>query len=215
LAADVIHTEPHNPTKEADIMDRIGKRTKIARGFAALSLLLAAAWMFVGCAPVSNTIVLHRHLYKPEIPKDLNAYYSGRTIDLNDFINKDDKTRRYTYYSADAKIAYEATAPLDYFVMDCFRDAMWMAGMQVARYSPISTIPDLLLIINRWTDEEFDFSIRIERDGVLKYKNSYLIKTPPVNDPADNATREKNAYSAINRAVIAVLRDPGVKASFK
>lgn len=196
-------------------MDRIGKRTRMARGVTALSLLLAAAWMLAGCVTASNTIALHRHLYKPEIPKDIVSYYNGRTIDLNDFVNQDQKTKRYHYFSPDAKTAYESSVPLDYFVMDCFRDAMWMAGMQVAKYSPISTIPDLTLIINRWTDEEFDFSIRIERDGVLKYKGQYRITTPPVSDPNDNATREKNAYSAVNRAVVEVLKDPGVKASFK
>jgi hypothetical protein len=196
-------------------MDRIGKRTTKGRGVMALSLLLAATWMLAGCVAASNTILLQRHLYKPEIPKDVVSYYSGRTIDLNDFVNQDQKTKRYAYFSPDAKIAYEASVPLDYFVMDCFRDAMWMAGMQVAKYSPIPSIPDLLLIIDRWTDEEFDFSIRIERDGVLKYKNRYQIKTPPVSDPSDSATREKNAYSAINRAVLAVLQDPGVKAAFK
>lgn len=92
---------------------------------------------------------------------------------------------------------------------------MWMAGMQVAHISPITHIPDLKLIIDRWTEEEFTFSIRIERDGVLKYKNQYAIKTARAGDPNDYAQKEKNAYATINQAVVTVLRDPGVKAAFK
>lgn len=196
-------------------MDRIGKRGYTARGVMFFSLLLAAAWVLASCVVAENKILLQRHLYKPDIPKDVTSFYSGKTIDLNDFVNNDQKTKRYAYFSTDAKTAYEVSVPLDYFVMDCFRDAMWMAGMQVAHDSPISTIPDLKLIIDRWTDEEFDFSIRIERNGVLKYKNQYKIKTALVSDPKDFANREKNAYATINQAVVTVLKDPGVKAAFK
>ncbi|NPU84771.1 MAG: hypothetical protein HPY65_09810 [Syntrophaceae bacterium] len=196
-------------------MDRIGKRTKTARGVMFFSLLLAAVWMLAGCVVAEHKVALQRHLYKPEIPKDVTSFYSGKTIDLNDFINNDQKTKRYAYFSADSRIAYEASVPLDYFVMDCFRDAMWMAGMQVAHESPLTHIPDLKLIIDRWTEEEFDFSIRIERDGVLKYKNQYKIKTVQVSDPKDFTAREKNAYATINQAVVAVLRDAGVKAAFR
>lgn len=196
-------------------MDRIGKRKCRARVVMFFSLLLAAVWMLAGCVVAEHKVALQRHLYKPEIPKDIVAYYSGRTIDLNDFVNNDQKTKRYAYFSTDSRIAYESSVPLDYFVMDCFRDAMWMAGMHVAHESPIPNIPDLKLIIDRWTDEGLDFSIRVERNGSLKYKNQYKIKTTPVSDPNDFANREKNAYTTVNQAVVAVLKDPGVKAAFK
>jgi hypothetical protein len=196
-------------------MDRIGKRRSTARGVMFFSLLLAAVWMRGGCVVAEHKISLQRHLYKPEMPKDIVSYYSGKTIDLNDFVNNDQKTKRYAYFSTDTRTAYEASVPLDYFVMDCFRDAMWMAGMQVAHFSQFSHIPDLKLIIDRWTEEEFAFSIRIERDGVLKYKNQYRIKTAQVSDPKDFAQKEKNAYATVNQAVVTILRDPGVKAAFK
>jgi hypothetical protein len=182
-----------------------------ARRFAFISLFVMAGFL-TGCADV--TVYVHRHLYKPVIPESIAAYYQGKHIDLNSFENIDEGTRKWIYYSPDKKVAYQAAVPLEYFVMDAFRDALWLMGMSVLKESPDANIPDMTLIIDHWTDVEFKFTVSVVKNDALKFRNHYAVTMPPSGD-ADTAKLEKNAYEMMNKAVLAVLNDPKFKALFK
>jgi len=186
-------------------LDKVGKVWMIqARNLVFISILVISGFL-TGCA---ETIVsVHRHLYKPVLPSSVVSFYKGKHIDLNSFENLDDKTRKWTYYSPDGKVAYKAAVPLEYYVMDCFRDAFWLAGMSVLKDSPDPNIPDMVLIIDRWTDTEFRFTISILKNNALKFRNQYQV-TMPASNTTDTALLEKNAYEMMNKAVLAVLNDP-------
>ena len=98
--------------------------------------------------------------------------------------------------------------------MDCFRDAIWNSGMSVLKLSPDPKIPDMSLIIDRWTDETFKFTVNIKVNDALKYRNQYTVTMPAVSSE-DLQRKEKNAYEMINKAVVTVMDDPEVKAVFK
>ncbi len=185
----------------------------LTNGFLLSSILLMVLSLALsGCS--TKEIVLHRHLYKPNVPQDIMSYYKGKQIDLNSFENQDEKTRKWSYSSADKSIKYETTVQLEDFIMDCFRDAMWSSGMSVLKLSPDPKIPDMSLIIDRWTDEAFKFTINVKLNDALKYRNQYSI-TMPIVSSDDLPQKEKNAYEMINKAVVTVMSDPGVKAVFK
>jgi hypothetical protein len=182
-----------------------------ARRFVFISLFVMAAFL-TGCADV--TVYVHRHLYKPVLPESVVGFYKGKQIDLNSFENLDEKTRKWIYYSPDKKVAYQAAVPLEYFVMDCFRDALWLAGVSVLKESPDVNIPDMTLIIDHWTDAEFKFTVSIMKNNALKFRNQYAV-TMPSSENADSAKLEKNAYEMMNKAVLAVLSDLKLQALFK
>jgi hypothetical protein len=177
-----------------------------------LALLLSSVFIFIGCADVK--VKVHRHLYKPDIPASVANFYKGKQIDLNGFLNKDEHTKVWTYFSPDKKIAYEASVPLEYYVMDCFRDAFWLSGASVLKDSPDMKIPDLAVIIDSWTDREMKFTASVMRDNNLKFRNQYVVTMPAgnVNDPAQ---LEKNAYEMINKAIVAVMSDKNFQAAIK
>lgn len=174
--------------------------------------MLISMLLFSGCAEVK--IPIHRHLYRPELPKSVTQYYKGKQIDMNGFENHDEMTKRWTYFSPDKKIAYQASVPLEYFVLDCFRDAFWLAGASVLKDSPVGGIPDLSIIIDRWTDQEFIFTATIVRDNALKFRNQYTVTAPAAN-MNDTVKLEKNVYEMMNKAVLAVMTDPKFQAVFK
>jgi hypothetical protein len=182
-----------------------------ARKIVFISLFVMAGFL-TGCADV--TVYVHRHLYKPVLPESIAAVYKGKHIDLNSFENMDEKTRKWIYYSPDKKVAYQAAVPLEYFVMDCFRDALWLAGMSVLKESPDVNIPDMTLIIDHWTDSEFKFTVSVMKNNSLRFRNQYSVTMPP-SDYADPAKLEKSAYEMMNKAVLAVLGDPKFQALFK
>ena len=175
-------------------------------------LLMVMSFAFSGCS--TKQIELHRHLYKPNIPQDIMTHYKGKQIDLNSFENQDEKTRKWSYSSVDQSIKYETKVQLEDFIMDCFRDAMWNSGMSVLKLSPAPKIPNMSLIIDRWTDETFKFTINIKVNDALKYRNQYTVTMPAVSSE-DLQRKEKNAYEMINKAVVAVMGDPEIKAVFK
>lgn len=175
-------------------------------------LLMVMSFALSGCA--TKEIAIHRHLYKPNIPQDITSYYKGKQIDLNSFENQDEKTKRWAFYSVDRSIKYETAVQLEDFIMDCFRDAMWSSGMSVLKLSPDPKIPDMSLIIDRWTDETFKFTINIKVNDALKYRNQYTILMPAVSSE-DLVLKERYAYAMINKAIVTVMDDPGVKAVFK
>lgn len=193
-------------------VDKVRKVRMIpARRFAFISLFVMAGFL-AGCADM--TVYLHRHLYKPVLPESIVGFYKGKQIDLNSFENMDEKTRKWIYYSPDKRVAYQAAVPLEYFVMDCFRDALWLAGMSVLKESPDVNIPDTMLIIDHWTDAEFKFTVSVMKNNALKFRNHYAVTMPP-SDYADPAKMEKSAYEMMNKAVLAVLGDPKFQALFK
>ncbi len=177
-----------------------------------LALLLSAAFMFAGCADVKVNV--HRHLYKPDIPASVAGFYKGKQIDLNNFINMDENTKKWKYFSPDKKIAYEASVPLEYYVMDCFRDAFWLAGASVFKESPVDSIPDMSLIIDTWTDREMKFTVAVMKNNSLKFRNQYTVNMPGgnINDPVQ---LEKNSYEMINKAIVMVMSDPKFQAALK
>jgi hypothetical protein len=183
----------------------------LARGVLFISLLALAGFL-AGCADV--TVNVHRHLYKPVLPESVVGFYQGKHIDLNSFENMDKKTWKWTYLSADKKVAYKSYVPLEYYVMDCFRDALWLAGMSVLKDSPDANIPDMALIIDHWTDAEFKFTVSVTKNNSLKFRNQFVVLMPP-SDTTDVAQLEKNSYEMINKAVLAVLSDPKFKEIFK
>ena len=174
--------------------------------------IVLALFIFSGCADM--TVRVHRHLYKPDIPKALAGIYKGQQIDLNSFENLDEKTRKWTYYSPDKKVAYEAAVPLEYYALDCFRDAFWVAGMGVLKESPDTKIPDMSLIIDRWTDQEFKFTVTVTKNNMLKFRNQFAVLMPSAGTK-DPAQLEKNAYEMMNKAAVAVMSDPNFQAVFK
>jgi hypothetical protein len=182
------------------------------------SFLLPAAVMLIsslllsGCAEVK--IPVYRHLYRPELPKSVTQFYKGKQIDMNSFENHDEMTKRWTYFSPDKKIAYVASVPLEYFVLDCFRDAFWLAGASVLKDSHIVSIPNLSIIIDHWTDQEFIFTATVMKDNALKFRNQYTITAPAAN-MNDTAKLEKNVYEMMNKAVLAVMTDPKFQIIFK
>lgn len=177
-----------------------------------LALFLAAAFVYTGCADVK--ISMHRHLYKPDIPAPVAGFYKGKQIDLNNFINSDENTKKWTYFSPDKKIAYEAYVPLEYFFMDCFRDALWLSGASVLKESPVENITDLSVIIDSWTDRELKFTASAMRNGSLRFREQYAVKMP-AGDINNTAQLEKNAYEMVNKAVVMVMGDPRFQAVFK
>lgn len=183
----------------------------LARGMMFVCLLVFAGFL-TGCADV--TVNVHRHLYKPVLPESVVGFYKGKYIDINSFENMDEGTRRWTYFSPDKKVAYKAAVPLEYYVMDCFRDAFWLAGMGVLKDSPDANIPDMVLIIDRWTDTEFKFTVSVLKNNFLKFRNQFVVTMPP-SDKTDAAQLEKNSYEMINKAVLAVLSDPKFKEIFR
>ncbi len=182
-----------------------------AKGFLFVSLLVSVAFL-AGCADVK--IKVHRHLYKPLVPDAVSSFYKGKHIDILSFINTDEKTKRWSYYSPDRKVAYETSVPLEYYLMDCFRDAFWIAGASVTKDNPDPKIPDMLLIIDNWTDVEMKFTVTLTKDNFLKFKNQYVILMPSV-DKGDAAKLEKNAYEMTNKAIVAVMSDPNFQAVFQ
>lgn len=197
---------------KAEKMDKVRKVRMIpAKRFVFISLFVMAGFL-TGCADV--TVYVHRHLYKPVLPESIVGFYKGKQIDLNSFQNVDEKTRKWIYYSPDKRVAYQAAVPLEYFVMDCFRDALWLTGMSVLKESPDVNIPDMILIIDSWTDAEFKFTVSVMKNNALKFRNQYEVTMPPVGD-ADLAKLEKNAYEMMNKAVLAVLSDPKFQTLFK
>lgn len=180
-------------------------------GFIFFILLMSLA-LLAGCADVK--IKVHRHLYKPNVPDAVTSIYKDKQIDVQSFINKDEKTRVWTYYSPDRKIAYETSVPIEYYLLDCFRDAFWTAGMSVVRDAPNPKTPDMLLIIDKWTDQELRFTVTLTQDSFLKYKNQFTILMPSA-DKYDTAKLEKNAYEMTNKAIVAVMSDPNFQAVFK
>ena len=185
--------------------DKVNKGWMIrARGLVVISILVMAGFL-AGCA---ETIVsVHRHLYKPVLPSSMVDFYKGKSVDLNSFENVDEGTSKWTYYSPDGKVAYKAAVPLEYYVMDCFRDAFWLAGMSVLKESPDPNIPDMVLIIDRWTDTEFKFTLSVLKNNALKFRNQYKV-TMPSENVTDTSRLEKNAYEMMNKTVLAVLSDP-------
>lgn len=182
-----------------------------ARRFVFICLFVMAGFL-TGCADV--TVYVHRHLYKPVLPESVVGFYKGKPIDLNSFQNLDEGTRKWIYYSPDKRVAYQAAVPLEYFVMDCFRDALWLTGMSVLKESPDVNIPDMMLIIDRWTDAEFKFTVSVMKNNALKFRNQYAVAMPS-SENADTAKLEKNAYEMMNKAVLAVLSDLKFQALFK
>ena len=189
-----------------------GQRGSILTKWFVLMGLIFGLALFMGCADVK--VKVHRHLYKAQLPPSLTAVYNGKHIDVQSFINKDQKTRIWTYYSPDRKVAYETSVPLEYYLMDCFRDAFWMAGMSVVRDSPNPKIPDMLLVIDQWTDMELKFTVTVTQDNALKYKNQYAVMMPSVAR-GDKAGLEKNAYEMTNKAIVAVMADTKFQDCFK
>jgi hypothetical protein len=194
------------------IRGRNGSIPATGRLLLVMAGLLISALLVSGCAEVK--IPVHRHLYRPDLPKSVTGFYKGKQIDLNGFENRDEMTKRWTYFSPDKKVAYVASVPLEYFVLDCFRDAFWLAGASVLKDSPITSIPDLSIIIDRWTDQEFIFTATVMKDNALKFRNQYTITAPAAN-MNDTTKLEKNVYEMMNKAVLAVMTDPGFQAIFR
>ncbi len=180
-------------------------------------VLLLAVFVWAGCAALEGvqTVKVHRHLFKPDLPASFASVYGGKRVDLNDFINRDQKTRVWTYYSPDRKFAYEASVPLEYYAMDCFREAFWKAGMAVMKFTPDKNIPDMSLVIDRWSDQEFKFTVTVMKGGFETYKNQFDILMPSLDEKAGPVDRENNAYAMMNKAVVAVMSDPVFQAMFK
>lgn len=176
-----------------------------------ISLFISVGFL-MACADV--TVYVHRHLYRPVLPESIVTFYKGKQIDLNTFQNMDERTRKWIYYSPDKRVAYQAAVPLEHFVMDCFRDALWLAGMSVLKESCEANIPDMMLIIDHWTDLEFKFTVSVMKNNALKFRNQYVVTMPP-SDPADLAKLERNAYEMLNKAVLAVLSDRKFQELFK
>jgi hypothetical protein len=199
--------------KMEQAMERVRKSAIIrARGFLCIISLLVIAGFLTGCADV--TVNLHRHLFRPEVPNSVASFYKGKQIDLNKVINMDKKTQSWTYYNPDKTVAYKASVSLEYYVMDCFRDAFWSTGMSVLYESPEPNIPDMVLIIDYWTDIEFKFSVIVKKNDVTMYKQQYSVTMPPANK-YDTAQMEKNAYIMMNKAVLAVMSDQKFQGIFK
>ncbi len=194
-----------------------GMRRGHVRRLAVIVCLFLTVLAWVGCAYLQGvqTVKVHRHLYNPDLPASLTAVYSGKQIDMNNFLNRDEKTHIWAYYSPDRKFAYEASVPLEYYVMDCFRDAFWKAGMAVMKFTPDKNIPDMALTIYQWSDQEFKFSVTVMKGGFEKYKNQFIIMMPSMDAKAALADREKNAYAMMNKAILAVMSDPAFQAVFK
>lgn len=180
-------------------------------------VLILAVFVWAGCVTLAGvqTVKVHRHLFKPDLPASLASVYGGKQIDLNDFVNRDQKTRVWTYYSPDRKFAYEASVPLEYYAMDCFREAFWKAGMAVMKYTPDKDVPDMSLDIDQWSDQEFKFTVAVMKGGFEKYKHQFDILMPSLDEKAGPAERENNAYAMMNQAVVAVMSDPAFQAVFK
>lgn len=182
---------------------RMGSIIQVKSLICIISLFFIAA-VLTGCA--GTTVNVHRHLYKPDIPASVAGFYKGKQIDLNTVINMDKKTQSWTYYNPDKTVAYKASVSLEYYVMDCFRDAFWSTGMSVFYETPEPNVSDMQLIIDSLTDVEFKFSVLVNKNAVTIFKNQFVVTMPPA-DKTDTAQMEKNAYIMMNKAVVAVLSD--------
>ncbi len=191
--------------KTRQAVNRGGKGTTVEmKRFLCMISLFFFTVFLTGCA--ETTVNVHRHLFKPDIPASVAGLYKGKQIDLYQVVNLDKKTHSWTYYNPAKTVAYKASVSLEYYVMDCFRDAFWSVGMGVLYQTPETNVPDMELIIDSWTDVEFKFSVLVKKNDVLSYKNQF-VATMPALETNDTAKLEKNAYTMMNKAVVAVLSD--------
>lgn len=194
-------------------IDRVRRGSMIqVRGLICIISLFFISVILTGCA--GTTVNVHRHLFKPDIPSSVAGFYKGKQIDLNTVINMDKKTQSWTYFNPDKTVAYKASVSLEYYVMDCFRDAFWSTGMSVFYETPETNVPDMQLIIDSLTDVEFKFSVLVKKNAATTFKNQFVVTMPPA-EKTDTAQLEKNAYIMMNKAVVAVLSDKKFQEAIK
>jgi hypothetical protein len=188
-------------------------RPQAARVF---SILIFLTFFTLACStPPRAYVQLNQYKYIPSFSASGYPGYKGAQLNLLNFTNTAMNTNIFHYYSPDRSVYYESQQLLSSYLWYTFKDAFNYAGIRV--FDNVRTmpgVPDFHLIMLSMNDRSFEFRVNITKDGITTLQRIYTV-TMPGYDSYDVAALEKNAYSMIDKAVVAVLSDPGFLKALK
>lgn len=164
-----------------------------------------------GCRAAGTKVVVRQDLYTPSFaPKNLSAY-KGKSVYLSAVTNNASNTSIWNYYSPGSDVYYEATPALQTYFWDCFiKDFNWI-GVKTA--SDASSAPNMEVIMNSITDQEFKFNVILLVPGKQPFRKDYTVKMPPTQDK-DPAKLEKRGYELVDASFMAIVGDADFQKAF-
>lgn len=164
-----------------------------------------------GCRPAGTKVVVRQDLYAPSFEaKNLSAY-KGKSVYLSAVTNNASNTSIWNYYSPGSDVYYEATPALQTYFWDCFiKDFNWI-GVKMA--SDASQAPNMEVIMNSITDQEFKFHVILLSPGKAPFRKDYTVTMPPAKDK-DPAQLEKRGYQLVDASFMTIVGDADFRKAF-
>ena len=191
------------------------KKTTLILVVTVISLI--ASVFLTGCNQY-HYVYLRSDSYLPDIQKAASSGYHGKSVVLGDIYNRAANTYITGYYSGaglmidESKLVYETGIVESYFWY-CMQKALNQAGITVYTVDQARPgLPVISLVLNSVSDTEFRFTMQFAKTGRPVYEHEFTVSAgPPPKGNASDETLMQWSYQTMNKAVEAILKDPGLK----
>ncbi|HMK66321.1 MAG TPA: hypothetical protein VK564_11035 [Thermodesulfobacteriota bacterium] len=156
----------------------------------------------------SNDAQISSDDYSPDVAKTLGPL-KGKLLRLNNFVNRAENTKQFSYPSAEGKFFYVVGhGSVESYFWYCFQKALSSAGLIVLEETSTAKAPSLSLTLFYLTDKQLKGEVTAANGNNPLKKIIEVSFEPPQTDKREESAL--SAYAFMDKIILAVFADPEI-----
>jgi len=156
----------------------------------------------------SNDAQISSDDYSPDVANTLGPL-KGKLLRLNNFVNRAENTKQFSYPSAEGKFFYVVGhGSVESYFWYCFQKALSSAGLIVLEETSTAKAPSLSLTLFYLTDKQLKGEVTAANGNNPLKKIIEVSFEPPQTDKREESAL--SAYAFMDKIILAVFADPEI-----